>query len=307
LLNVESESTTMPRMDGYLRIGELSERVGVSPDVLRAWERRYGLVEPDRSDGGFRLYSDDDVARIRHMVDLIDQGLSAAEAARLARQEVVSGVVDVRPGEGESPLYEAGVARLIQALDSFDEPAVHAVLDELLASLSLESVLREAVMPLLQEIGRRWESGELSVGQEHFASNLVRGRLLAIARGWGLGSGRRVLLAAPSGEEHDLGLVAFGIAMWRRGWRVTFLGADTPPHAIEAAVRAVRPELLVLASVRPEPLAAMEDTILLLREEVTIALGGRGASAELADRLSVHHLANDPVTEADQIARVLPG
>src|SRR3954466_14566888 len=116
-------------MDGQLRIGEFARRVGVTPDLLRAWESRYGLPRPVRSPGGFRLYTADDAARVERMRRGLDQGLSAAEAARAAPEVE-------RPSAG---LFRDAAARLLAAISRYDEAAVHAVLDESLAAFGLEA------------------------------------------------------------------------------------------------------------------------------------------------------------------------
>ena len=287
--------------DGYLRIGEFSERVGVSPDLLRAWERRYGLLQPDRSSGGFRLYSDADVARVERMTALVGDGLSAAEAARLAL--VAREPVGEPPAADAADLsLETSRARLARALGDFDEQAAHRVIDELLASFNLETVLQEVVLPYLSWVGEKWAQGELSVGQEHFASIVLRGRLLGLARGWSVGVGPTALLASPPGEEHDLALVTFGLSLWRRGWRITFLGADTPISAISDAVRTLGPDVVVLAAVRSEPFLAIEDALAALSAEVPVLIGGQGASAQFAAAIGADHLDVDPVAAAERVA-----
>src|SRR3954468_22140282 len=197
-----------------LRIGELSRRLGVSEHVLRAWERRYGLLQPVRSAGGFRLYSEADLQRIRRMQAFLSDGLSAAEAARAAVNEERSqppalvGPASGLAGEG------ATVAR---ALAGYDEPAAQAVLDRLFGTLTVETVLRDVVLPYLHELGERWESGAASVAQEHFASNVIRGRLAGLGRGWGHGQGPRWGVPLPPGEEAELPLLAFGVVLNRHG------------------------------------------------------------------------------------------
>jgi len=136
-------------------MGELARRTGASPELLRAWERRYGLLRPTRSHGGFRLYT--------------------AAAA--------------------SPPLQAAARELAGALDRFDEEQAHAVLDRLLAAYRIETILRDLLVPYLHDLGERWAHGEVSVAQEHFASNLLRGRLLGLARGWGQGHGPAAVLA----------------------------------------------------------------------------------------------------------------
>jgi DNA-binding transcriptional MerR regulator len=152
-----------------LRIGELSRRAGVSGHVLRAWERRYGLLRPVRSEGGFRLYTEADERRVGRMRKHLARGLSAAEAAQATLQDDASGR-DGPPGLLSAAASElAGMLR--QAFDAFDEPTVQAVLDRLLSDLSVTVVMREIVLPYLAELGDRWERGDASIAQEHFASN----------------------------------------------------------------------------------------------------------------------------------------
>src|ERR1051326_249731 len=132
-----------------LRIGELSRRLGVSDHVLRAWERRYGLLRPVRSAGGFRLYSETDLERVRRMQGYLAQGLSAAQAARAA--------IEGEPPASQGPGHRDGLAEaaeaLARALDEFDEPAAQAVLDRLFGTLTVETVLREILLPYLHELG----------------------------------------------------------------------------------------------------------------------------------------------------------
>ena len=228
--------------DGVMRIGELSRRTGVSPELLRAWEQRYGLLQPARSPGGFRLYSAADEGRVRRTAALIADGLSAAEAARLAATEPHAATPIAQPMVDD---LSAGLQR---ALDRFDTAAGHAALDRLLGTVSVEFAITDVLIPYLHDLGERWASGDVSVAQEHFASNLIRGRVLGLARDWGGGGSSSAVLACPPGEAHDLGLILFGILIARRGWRVTFLGADTPFDTLESSVRSLRPSLVVLAT-----------------------------------------------------------
>jgi DNA-binding transcriptional MerR regulator len=273
-----------------LRIGELARRTGVNPALLRAWERRYGLIEPERTDGGFRLYSARDERRVRTMVEHLGRGLAAAEAARLSRSEGAEGDGDVTDGP------------LLDALLAFDETAAHAAFDRLLADLGREAVLRDGVLPALRAIGEGWERGDVSVAQEHFASGLVRGRLLGLARGWDRGSGRRALLAAPPGERHDLGLIAFGLALREHGWRVTLLGADTPLDTVREAAARLSPSVVVLAAMDPARLEAVADEVASLGAVVPVLLAGAGATRSLAAAAGVGLLDDDPFAAAATLA-----
>ena len=131
---------------------------------------------------------------------------------------------------------------------SFAEGRANAVLDRLLASLSVDAVLRDVVLPYLHDLGEAWSRGEVSVAQEHFASNVLRGRLLGLGRGWGEGSGPHALLACPPREQHDLGLIAFGLALRNRGWRITYLGQDTPVSTLVEEARELEPDRVVVAA-----------------------------------------------------------
>jgi methanogenic corrinoid protein MtbC1 len=279
--------------DAHLRIGELSRRSGVSPELLRAWERRYGLLRPQRSVGGLRLYSSGDLERVRAMQRHMTQGLAAREAAALAGQATA----EAAPRRAGLPAFDPDQARaqLGDALEAFDEPRAQRVFDELLSIATVDALLADAVMPYLHDLGDRWERGELSVAQEHFASNVLRGRLLGLARGWGRGAGPRALLACPEGERHDLGLIVFGLALRERGWRIDYLGPDTPVESIEEAAQRTEPSVVVLSAVRPEPLERV--AALVARYRVAIA----GAGAAKASVHGVERLTRDPVTEAERL------
>ncbi len=278
---------------GYLRIGVLAERTGVSPELLRAWEQRYDLLRPSRSAGGFRLYSDGDERRVRRTTELMASGLSAGEAARQALEADIS--TPSAPVDGV--LVEELAGRLRQALDEMDAEVAHLAFDGLLGGVSITTVLSEVVLPYLRELGDRWATGEVSVAQEHFASNLIRGRLLGLARDWGSGEGPNVLLACPPGEAHDLGLIVFGIEIARRGWRVTFLGADTPIATIEATARRLRPELVVLAV--SDPARALEEATAIrsLAAVAPVAIGG-SVRPEDAEAMGVSLWREGPIEAA---------
>jgi MerR family transcriptional regulator, light-induced transcriptional regulator len=276
---------------GALRIGEFARRVGVTPELLRAWERRYGLLQPVRSEGGFRLYTDDDAERVSQMKRALDDGLSAAEAARrtLAR---------ARPAEG---LLDDARNRLLAAARAYDEATVQTVLDEALAGFALTTVLRELVLPVMREIGDEWERGTLEVGQEHFSTTLIRERLLALARLWGRGGGPLAILACAPGERHDIGLIAFGLVLRSHGWRILFLGADTPVSTLDRTVSTTDPRLVVVASVDGTLLEAEGPALRRLARRAPLVLSGAGASEELCARLRVGRLDGDLVAAAGNV------
>ena len=283
---------------GYLRIGELARRVGVSPESLRAWERRYGLLEPSRTAGGFRLYTDADVERIHVMRAHLERGLSAAEAARL-----VIGAGDAVPSE---PAPADAVASLRESLDGFDDAGAQAALDRLLAALSIEAVLSEVIVPILRDLGTRWETGEVTIAQEHFASALIRGRLLGLARGWDRGVGPHALLACAPGELHDLPLIILGLSLRSNGWRISFLGQDTPFESTVDAARRLSPDAVIISATMPRLLDHATDELGRLAEGGRLYLGGPGATPAAAAATGAILLVDDPVRAAATVAAVRP-
>ncbi|WP_347352341.1 MerR family transcriptional regulator [Intrasporangium sp.] len=290
---------------GGLRIGALSSRVGLSAHTLRAWESRYGVLEPVRSAGGYRLYSRADEARVERMKTLVAGGLAPAQAA----QVVLAGPPGAAPiavpeptaGTRDHVGVEAVIVDLRRALDAFDEPAAQGVLDRALDDLSLSLVLRGVVVPYLADLGDRWEQGTATVAQEHFASNVLRGRLAGLARGWGAGRGPRAVLACPPGELHDLTLLVFGIVLARHGWVITYLGTSTPVEELAGAVEATSPALVVVAGTDPARFEQVAAEFAELAGRSPLALAGAGATASLARRLGARLLDGDPVTQAELV------
>ena len=281
---------------GYLRIGELSSRVGASPEVLRAWERRYGLLAPSRSPGGFRLYSATDEARVRRMRAYLDSGLAAAEAARRARSD------EAEPDEVERTPAERLLEDLGLALEGFDDAHGNRLIDRALATYTEENVVGAVVLPYLVELGRKWERGEVSIAQEHFASTLLRGRLQGLARGWDEGVGPRALLACLEGELHDIGLIAFGIGLRRRGWRITFLGANTPVETVAATSKDLVPAIIVLSVSDAKRLGAAATRLRSLASAHRVAIAGAGATRAGAQEIGAELLDQGPLDAARALA-----
>jgi DNA-binding transcriptional MerR regulator/methylmalonyl-CoA mutase cobalamin-binding subunit len=305
-----------------LRIGELARRVAVNQDLLRAWERRYGLLKPVRSPSGFRLYSGADEQRVRRMQAHLGRGLAAAEAARAALDEEINHSVAAPPAapaaaddptrpnasappEAPLPVTNEGLTGLAEelrhALDELDGPAAEAVLDRLFADFTVETTLREVLVPYLSDLGDRWAQGAIGVTTEHFASNLLRARLASLARGWGQGHGPRAVLACPPGERHDLPLLVFGIVLHRNGWRIIYLGADTPLADLAHTVTEKRPDVVILAAVTPERFQESIPDLITLARTAPLRLAGAGATTSIADTVGATILAGDPITEAQRI------
>ncbi len=228
--------------------------------------------------------------------------LSAAEAAVVVRA-------------GDPPVAGNGTAGLAQlreelgeALVAFDAVRAHALLDRVLAESGPEEALRAVIFPLLHNVGEGWARAEIHVGHEHFASSLLQARLLGLLRGSGRGTGPMALLACAPNELHTLGLVGFGIALRARGWRITYLGADTPIASLRDTAAEITPAVVVLAATLATHLTDVEDELRDLAAHVRLALAGAGASPALAERVGARLLDTDPVTAGEAMtAHPYPG
>src|SRR3954454_3858703 len=264
------------------RIGQLAARTGVDPERLRKWEARYALLAPTRSEGGFRVYSLEDERRVRLMQRHLARGYAASEAAQLAIEGLVAPAPARLTNRLATPVVQRAKRLLRRAMDEYDEAAAQRALDDLFMAFTMDAVLRDAILPFLREVGEAWEKGEARPGQEHFASTIIETRLLSMTKGWGSGTGPRALLACPSGERHTLGLIAFGIALSRRGWRITYLGAETPSESIAHAADEVAPALVMLAAIKPHRFTAPAPALSEIAKRHRLALAGAGATRSVA-------------------------
>lgn len=287
-------------------IGELSRRLGVSTDLLRKWERRYGVLKPGRTLGNRRLYSRLDEARVRLMLSHVREGVPAAQAAELAiaaRFRITAPPGNGQPLDGASEVRE----RLLERLAAYDETGAEQVLEKLMATAAATTVICDVFLPLMRDIGEMWAQGDLRIPQEHFATGFVHTRLLVLARGWDRGLGPRAILACPTGEHHTLGLIAFGIALHQLGWRITYLGADTPLDAIEETVEVINPRLTVIAGLLTPQLQAAEAQLSALAQRTPVAVAGAAATGGLARRCGALHLDEGPVTAAQTVVTMRAG
>jgi DNA-binding transcriptional MerR regulator len=284
-----------------MRISELSRRVGVPSDTLRVWERRYALLRPRRTAGQMRLYSAVDEARVRLMTGHLSRGIPAAQAAELAKGARLT----LRPGSAGRLVERdaaAAAALMSNALDVFDESSAEQALQQLLSEYTSLAVIRDFILPYLYEVGDRWAASHMTIAQEHFASNFMHSRLLALARGWDRGLGPHALLACGPGELHTLGLICFGIALHIHGWKITYLGAATPVDMVASVARQLKPDLVAISS---SVTGRLEPTALELAELASqwrLALGGPATDPRLSALCNARHLGEDPVTAAASIA-----
>ena len=279
-------------------IGVVVERTGLSQDVLRVWERRYRAVEPSRGEGGHRLYSDDDIARLRLLSAATAAGRSIGQVAPLSTDELSRMVQEDAAARLEpvsSAAKQRDISRRAPTADVVDQ--AHD-LSARLDAVELEHVLRRAVAqfgvtafiedvasPLLRRIGDDWHAGRLSIAHEHLASSTVHDIILESMRSMARRSASAsatVLVATPTGERHAIGAALVGAAAAADGWGVLYLGADVPARDIAAAARATKAAFVAVSVTyiddRDRTLEEIRSLRDLLPPAVLLIIGGAGAT-----------------------------
>jgi DNA-binding transcriptional MerR regulator/methylmalonyl-CoA mutase cobalamin-binding subunit len=276
-------------------IKRAAELTGISVATLRAWERRYGVVSPKRSDGGYRLYGAEDVRALAIMNSLVNEGWSAREAAaetlrRLSSRDpagkdgrdgrerthvVPRRVAPLRPG---SRYQSEDAEAFIRAAERLDSASATAVLDARFSLGTFEHVVDDWLMPTLELVGEEWAHGRLTVAGEHLVSYAVQRRLAAAYEAAsGRADGPTLLIGLPPGARHELGLLAFAVAARRAGFATVYVGADLPAEEWVRAIEARRAAGMVMAVPRHVDIAAARkivETVNRSHPEVVIGLGG---------------------------------
>ncbi len=230
-----------------LTIQKVAERTGVSVHTLRAWERRYSVPQPSRVPGNrYRVYDDQDVADVLWMKRQIEAGLAPAQASLLFQQQRRAGIV---PFAGPVQPVDATQTALMDALQKSDEATAHQILDQAFALFAPEQVVLQVIQPAMHEIGERWMRNEMTVWQEHLASNLVRQKLVAVLQAQPMLSPAApyLIAACAPAEEHELGLLILTLLARRNGWRTAYLGQETPLTDLADLARNSKPNLIVIS------------------------------------------------------------
>jgi DNA-binding transcriptional MerR regulator/methylmalonyl-CoA mutase cobalamin-binding subunit len=268
------------------RIGTLAKLTGVTTHALRIWERRYQALSPKRTPGGARLYDDDDVQRLRAIKQLLDRGytisaiatLGIEELARLTPQGATATESLTAPDQGSRAAQL--IEDLLQAVAELDLERAGRILVQATNSFSPHDLVTTVLAPTLDELGRRWESGDICIASEHAASAMLRtqlGMLLAAQPVNGMPS---VVCTTPAGEQHELGALLAAVLIAMHGRRAIYLGASLPVDQIVQAARLAKAGSVALSLVGLTPeaaLAQVEELCQLLPAEVTLLVGGRRA------------------------------
>jgi methanogenic corrinoid protein MtbC1 len=272
-------------MPAGLNIAALARRTGIAADTLRKWEQRYRILQPSRTKGGQRRYSERDVARVEWLRQRLDEGYRIGEAASLL------GTVEVEPARSARGQLKG----LLDSLGHGDTAEIGLRLDQAFALLGVDTTLEDVLCPLLRAVGERWEQGELTVADEHLVSEAVRSRLGYLLGDPGGGVHGVAVLACVPGERHELGLMMAAIALRRDGWKVVYLGADTPLADAAALAKRLSARLLGLSLAVSDRAELLEQALREspLPEGIALVLGGSGATPKLAARLGATHAGSE--------------
>ena len=273
----QAEKSIIP--GSMLPIRTVADLTGINPVTLRAWERRYNLITPQRTPKGHRLYTENDVELIKQVLDLLDQGISISQVKPLIEQAPSQ--------QRAAPFAEAGEVwkryqqTMLSAVEKFDENILDSTYNDALSLYPVDVVNQRLVAPLLRIIGERWKEREVGIAEEHFFSVYLRNKLGARIHHLNQRSrGPLLILACLPGEYHEIGLLLFALATVNFGYRVLILGSNTPldqiPHVLEK-----RPcdGIVLSGSARPSRgLFESELPTLVKQCPMPIFIGGRTAA-----------------------------
>lgn len=277
---------------------------GLTPATLRAWERRYGLLHPQRTAGGHRLYTEDDIRMLKWLIARQEEGLSISHAIEMWRSLATQESTPLHPALPPQPV--TGISGLvlddlrhdwIQACLAFDEAAAEQALAQSFAIASPEVVSVEVLQRGLSEIGAGWYQGSVSVQQEHFASALAMRRLNTLFTAAGAPTrAERLLAACPPGEQHEFILLLLSYLLRRRGWDVVYLGANVPLDRLDTAIQRIAPRLILSVAQTLNSAASLRDMAFFANQQhITFAYGGGIfiQIPELIERIPGHYLGSE--------------
>ncbi len=289
-----------------LRIGALSSRTGIPVPTIRGWERRYGFPMPNRTETGYRLYCESDALALKEIQRRIASGLSASQAVSEVKRIADQGDLGKWTSEPDGHPSEAGhlpgqlTDDLVSSCLAFNAVRANMVLDQAFEMFGVAGTINSVALRALKIIGDKYVEGTATVSHEHFASNIIRGRLWSTARGWDSGVGPLAVLASVSGDQHDIALLALGILLHDAGWRIMWIGADTPSDELVGVCERVSPSHLILGMTANQPGA--DDRKLLSsisKSGVELHLAGSAANEKIAKQVGASFLPL-PLVEAVQ-------
>jgi DNA-binding transcriptional MerR regulator len=267
------------------RIHRVAKITGLSKDVIRVWERRFGLLQPTRGANRYRNYSDEDVALLRYLKAELDAGGSIGELARLGREELMNRARRTAPRQSVvDHTFDRLLQELLAALDPFDRIKFEKRLNGAVAVVPFEEALHGILLPLQEEVGAWWHDGRLDVAIEHYVTKQIQQKIFSAMNQLPVAEfGAKVVIACPPGEEHDMAALAVAYRCRVRGCRIYCLGANVPFAALSNLCRQVEPDLTILSIPIPLSDDKGKELIHALAQDIqpltNLVLGGNGALA----------------------------
>jgi len=291
------------------RIHRVSKLTGLTKDVIRVWERRYGLVKPVRSANRYREYTDEDVALLRFLKDELNVGQTIGALAIEGRDSLLQRMrVNSTPKQAELTPHSSLLDELVSRLDPLDKNRFEQQLNAAVAVIPFEEAVQRILLPLQRRVGELWHERRVNIAVEHYVTKIIQQKLFSVMNQLPINElGPRVLVACPEGEFHEIGAQAVAYLAAMRGCHVYYLGPNLPLADLRVLCERVRPELVLLSLTQMKSDAEARHLVRelqQLRTEWPIAVGGQGAHAiepllqnsqiELLDDLDVlnHKLAN---------------
>ena len=244
---------------GRYPIRVVARLTGIPIDTLRAWERRYGAVEPGRDDRG-RLYADADLQKLKLLRRLVERGHAIGRIAGMGEDDLsrlLEAGLEPRDRDGRADAIDLGA--ILDAIGRYDLASADRQLGRLAAVLSARELVHQVVLPLMREVGEAWHHGRFTIAQEHLATGALRNLLGSLVRLQSPRDSRPgVIFATPPGERHELGIMAAAMLAASAGLGVIYLGADLPPGDVVEAARRTGARAVVLGATGTDGDASVE-------------------------------------------------
>ncbi|MBM7648016.1 DNA-binding transcriptional MerR regulator [Bacillus ectoiniformans] len=279
--------------EGKYNIKAVSNLVGIQPGTLRAWERRYQILEPVRNDSGHRLYTEDDVKKLKWLSAKVNQGFTISQAVSLLDKHELE--TDQLTSEDKGENHQILLEELLQALMQFNEVKAHDLINKAFSLFTIDKVTVEILAVLLLRVGDMWEKGEITTAHEHFATSILRSRIGMIMHSFPHnGVLPKVVAVCGPNEWHELGLLIFTLFVRRRGYEVIYLGSSIKQGDLEVVLDTVDPKFLFLSCTLKENLFNTLELVERLREAypgLEIGMGGAAVNSldiELTGKYEQH-------------------
>lgn len=276
------------------RIHRVAKLTGLSKDVIRVWERRFGVLKPTRGANRYRNYSDEDVALLRYLKEQLDAGGSIGDLARLGREELLNRLRSASPRASFiDNTFDRLLRELLSALDPFDRVMFEKRLNGAVAVVPFEEALHGILLPLQERVGQLWHDGHVNVAIEHYVTKQIQQKIFSAMNQLPVAEfGAKVIVACPPGEEHDIAALAVAYRCRVRGCRVYYLGANVPVAALTKLCHEVEPDLTIVSFPLAFPETTATEIIRALAQEVSpashLTVGGHGALAMREHFLKSH-------------------